>query len=143
MSIRLDYEEQDVKEAHGVQAVMGDFDFSSKKELKELIENIFKNYQCPNCGGHQLNGKVNVKFGKVKFFQEELTKTFWGSKKYVNRHIKDVWRVYDVYLKIGGFFNPSGNIECKSCKWNISGTSSQVAWYSLNDIFSGNFRKDK
>jgi len=141
MSIKLEYEEEDVKEAHGAQAVRGDTDFSSKKELKGFVENMFESFQCPNCGGHQVSGRINVKLGKVKFFQEELTKSFWGSKKYVNRHVEDIWRVYDVYLKPGGFLTSAGNLECKSCKWNMRGITSKVVWYSLNDIFSGNFKK--
>jgi len=141
MGISFNYKEKADEEAHGVNAVAGSNDFSSKKELKQAVKTLFEKYQCPNCGGHRIEGNgVIVEIGKMKFFHEELKKGFFGSK-HVEKHIKDVWRVHNIYLELSGMFSflsPAGYIRCKSCKWESKGGKG-VRWLSINDIRKGNF----
>ncbi len=99
---------------------------------------MFKNYQCPNCGGHRIEGdKVVVEIGKVRFFKEVYKKGFWGGK-HVDKHDRDVFRVYNIYLEPSGFLSFAGYIRCKSCKWEQKGAKG-IKWLSLNDIANGRF----
>ena len=138
MSISFNYKDKPTEEAHGNNAKEGSNDFSSEKELKRTIKNLFKNYQCPSCGGHKMDGdSVIVEKGKVKFFQEVKKKGFFGSK-FVTKHNRDIWRVYNIYLKPSGFLSFAGYIRCKSCKWEEKGQKG-VRWLSMNDIRNGSF----
>lgn len=136
MGISFDYKEQETKEEHGSNAYLTDSDFANKKELKSTIKDLFKNYQCPNCGGHRMTGNgVIVEFGKVRFFQEVEKKGLFGSK-WVNEHDTDVYRLYNIYLEPSGFLSSAGYIRCKSCKWEQKGGKG-IKWMSINDIING------
>jgi predicted nucleic-acid-binding Zn-ribbon protein len=138
MGISFQYKDKPTEELYGNSAIEESGDFSSEKELKNTIKNIFKNYQCPSCGGHKMDGdNVIVEKGKVKFFKEVKKDGFFGSK-YVNTHDRDVWRVYNIYLKPSGFLSFAGYIKCKSCGWEEKGQKG-VRWLSINDIQNGNF----
>ena len=138
MSISFYYKDKSTEELHGQNAVEGHNDFPSKKELKNTIKAIFKNYTCPKCGGHRIDGdKVVVEIGKVSMFKEEQKKGFFGSK-FVDKHEKDVYRVHNIYLESSGFLSSAGYLRCKSCKWEQKGAKG-VKWLSLNDIANGRF----
>lgn len=139
MSISFTYEDKSTEEAHGSNAIETSNDFSSEKELKKTIKNLFKNYQCPSCGGHKMDGdNIIVEKGKIKFYQEVQKKGFFGGNKFVTKHERDIWRVYNIYLKPSGFLSFAGHIKCKSCKWEEKGQKG-IRWLSMNDIRSGNF----
>jgi len=138
MGISFEYENRQTKELHGNNAIEENYDFSTEKELKKTIKRIFKNYQCPNCGGHKMDGnRLIVEIGKIKFFREVIEKGFFGSK-YVSKHDKDVWRIYNIYLKRSGFLTPAGFIRCKSCKWEEKGAKG-IKWVSIDDVRNGRF----
>jgi Zn-finger nucleic acid-binding protein len=142
MSIGYAYKEKATQDLHETQAVAGAQDYASKKALKTAVTRHVEALQCPECGGHQLDGnKVTVEIGKVRFFQEEVKNGWFGSKKYVNRHVRDVWRFYRIYLEPSGFLGfltPAGYVRCKNCKWRIKGGAS-MHWVSLGDVMKGKF----
>ena len=136
MGISFEYKEQSVEQAHGSNAFMTDNDFEDKKSLKAAIKEVFKHYQCPDCGGHRMTGSgVIVEFGKVKFFQEVEKKGLLG-RKWVTQHDRDVYRLYNIYLESSGFLSSAGYIRCKSCKWEQKGGKG-IKWMSINDIMNG------
>lgn len=141
MGIDYSFKEKPVIEAHGYNAVMGENDFSSKSDLKNAIKSLFNNFKCPSCGGHRIEGdKINVEIGKVKFFQEEKRKRLFGllGETHVEKHEKDIWRLYGVFFESSGFLSSAGYIKCKSCKWEEKGNKgSSIQWYSINDILNG------
>lgn len=141
MGIRFRYEKKPTEEAHGNNAVERSCDFSSKKELKKAVKNGFENFQCPNCGGHRMESdKLVVEFGKVRFFKEVRKRGLFGfGKKYVEKHVRDVYRIHRIYLEPRGalgFLTPAGYIRCKSCKWEEKGGKS-VRWLSIDDVMNG------
>lgn len=121
MGIKFEYKEKDMKEVHGRTETRGNTDYNKKTELKKEIKNIFKNYECPNCGGHRVNGDgVVVEIGRVRFFREVKKKGMFGTK-YVDKHDRDVYRIYTIYLESDGFLSAAGYLRCKSCKWEQKG----------------------
>lgn len=123
----------------------GRYDYSTLSDLKGNIKENIKNMACPACGAHQLKGNgVIVKYGKVRFFQEEVCKGFFGGTKYKDVHTGSAYRVYGIYLYnapgrallnlFGAFSRDPGEIKClaKGCNWLIKG--GRGGTYSLNDI---------
>lgn len=138
MGINYFYKEKDTEELHGNNAVVGNYDFNTKKELKARVKQVIKNYACPSCGGHRVDGdKLVVEIGKVRFYKETYKKGFFGGK-YTEKHQKDMFRIYGIYLQASGFLSFAGYLKCKSCGWEQKGAKG-VQWLSLNDIANGRF----
>ncbi len=109
-------------ELYGNQAFDTDKDFKSVSDAKKHINNMFKYYECDNCGGKRVSGYgVCVEIHKVKMYKQVLKKGLFGGEKYIDKHWKTVQRVENIYIKQGGFLGGSGYIECKSCKHKIKG----------------------
>ena len=138
MSISYSFKDMPVEELYGDLAIESSNDFSSMKELKQTIKDIFSEYACPNCGGHRVEGnKVIVEIGKIRMFKEVKKEGFFGSK-YVDKHDRDVYRIYNIYLEPSGFLSFAGYIQCKSCKWEEKGAKG-IKWLSVNDITKGRY----
>ena len=121
MSIRFEYKEKAMEEIHGNKFSKASKEYSKKSELKKDIKSIMKNYECPKCGGHRINGeRVVVEIGKVRLFREEKKEGIFRTK-YIEKHDRDIYQVYNVYLESGGFLSSAGYLRCKSCKWEQKG----------------------
>jgi len=93
-----------------------------------------KKYSCPTCGGKKVVGEnIEVSFAKIYMYRQVEKKGLFGRKKFVDELNDEVYRLYDITLKTGGFLDLAGYIRCKSCKWEIKGDS-RVQWLSINDI---------
>lgn len=129
-------------------------DFDSWADLKSTVKEYLKEYECPQCKGHQCKGALlHFHVRKVDIYKEvEKPKLFGGTKK-VDEFVKTVWRVEGAYLKqkdggLGLLSDESeGYIKCtrKSCGWETRGgtkpkTGGGVVWLSINDITTGNWR---
>lgn len=137
MGISYSFEEKDTQKLYGSHAVDNSCDFSTKGALKKYIKEYFKNYTCPSCGGHQVDGeKIIVEIGKVKLFKEVKKGGFFGKSKFKNEHFKDSYRVYNIQIESSGFLKFAGYLRCKSCGWEQKGEKG-VRWLSVNDIMNG------
>jgi hypothetical protein len=132
-SISLTYEYKSAEKVYESRAN----DFASEKELKNAIKNWFAECQCPNCKGRKLRGdRVIVTIGKVRVYEQVKQPKLFGGTKYVDRHVKDSWRLYDAFLKPASIFK--GYIKCTNCNWEIK-AGSDIRWLSINDIIHGRF----
>jgi len=133
MSISWEFECLDDQELHGNQAYDTDQDFESKSDAKKHLKQMFKNYQCLNCGGRNINGYgIVVEICKTKMYKQHLKKGILWGEKYVDEHWKTIWRVKNIYAKKGGFFGGAGFMECKSCKTKMKGGNSfWGAWETI------------
>ena len=138
MSINPLYKIIQTEELYGTNAIERNNDFSTKKELIKAMDNFFKNYACPNCDGHRMEGSIIVEIGEVEFFEEVWKKGFFGKKTLITQKFKSVWRVQHTYLKVSGFLSSAGRTLCKSCSWEERGAKG-IRWLSINDIRSENF----
>ena len=137
MGISLTFKEKETEEAHGDQAEEGEYDFNSKKELKNNVKGNFEHYECPECGGRRVTGNdVIIEFCKIRFFQQESKKGLFGVK-YIDKHTKDVWRLNNIYLEPSSFLQSAGYIRCKSCQWEQKGEKGYTL-ISIHDLFTGN-----
>jgi len=138
MPIYATYKVMKDEELYGNNAIDYNSDFPTMKELKKSIDTFFKNYDCPSCGGHRMEGNVIVEIGMSKFFHEVYKKKFWGGEKLITENFKNVWRIRRTYLKPSSFLSSAGSIYCKSCGWKEKGQKG-IRWLSMNDIKNGNF----
>lgn len=139
MGVSYSFEEKETQELHGNHSIDGDNDFSTKRALKKYVKGVFKNYSCPSCGGHRVDGeRITVEIGKIKFFKEIKKNGFFRKVKFVNKHYKDSYRIYNIKIESGGFLKFAGYLRCKSCGWEQKGAKG-VRWLSINDVMNGRF----
>lgn len=154
-SIGFHYVEKHADEMKDVHFQGRSVDFESKKSLKSAMSSLLKDFTCPSCGGHRVDGRgIYVSFGEIRVYSEKKKKNFFGKEYYDDVHVKTVWRIHEVGLtpgKKGGFFDSGigpGYLRCraKGCGWEkvapIHPKDRYVEWYSFNDIIAGrSFRR--
>ena len=141
MSISWDWKEFDRKKLYGDQAYETDKDFESKSNAKEAIALMLKSFSCKECGSYQLEGgNIIFEVTPISLYHEVQKKGFFGGEKWVEEHLKDIYRVGEMVFKNGGVFGGAGYIKCSKCKSKVSGGGFWSQWAS--NIAEGKRRGD-